>query len=97
LDTTWKILSLEAIDDSGDYDIRPYKDKYGEWTYRYAVIREVDGFIVDLLATDGGEPEDNTLTRDWAWIADALNDAYNRGIEEGERREIFRQMKENMA
>lgn len=32
-----------------------------------------DGKPLRLVGTDGGEPEDNTLNRDWHWVVDALN------------------------
>ena len=36
----------------------------------YAALVEFDGDrIVDVVAWDGGEPEDQTLWRDWSWIA----------------------------
>lgn len=28
-----------------------------------------------IVGTDGGEPEDQTLTRDWSWVIDELNNA----------------------
>lgn len=31
------------------------------------------GRAVDLLGEDGGEPEDQTLYRDWAWVPDMAN------------------------
>lgn len=42
-----------------------------------------DGVKVEVLGSDGGEPEDNTLRRDWSWIAPALQAAYELGIEHG--------------
>lgn len=41
-------------------------------------------FVVDTVAktvvgSDGGEPEDQTLVRDWAWVVGALNEAYQCG------------------
>lgn len=35
-----------------------------------------------VLATDGGEPEDQTLSRDWAWVVPALNKAFEDGKKE---------------
>jgi len=30
-----------------------------------------------ILGSDGGEPEDQRLYRDWAWVVPALNKAYH--------------------
>lgn len=38
---------------------------------------------IKLIGTDGGEPEDQTLYRDWKWVVDALNEAYNLGYTKG--------------
>ncbi len=34
---------------------------------------------------DGGEPEDQTFRRDWAWVEEALLDAYQAGVDQGRR------------
>jgi hypothetical protein len=48
------------------------------------VTREREGDrnspIVSVIAWDGGEPEDQTLVRDWSWVTTALWDAYRSGI-----------------
>lgn len=41
------------------------------------------GRPVELIGWDGGEPEDQNLYRDWAWVVDALNTAYKDGLEAG--------------
>lgn len=38
-----------------------------------------DGVPVEMLGTDGGEREDQTLGRAWAWVAPALQAAYDQG------------------
>jgi hypothetical protein len=43
------------------------------------VFRLEDGVPVQLIGWDGGEPEDQTLGRDWSWIAPALQAAYESG------------------
>lgn len=32
---------------------------------------------------DGGEPEDNYFTRDWNWVQEELNTAYQLGYQDG--------------
>lgn len=44
------------------------------------------------IGTDGGEPEDNTLNRDWSWVVGALNDAHRQGVME---RLLAQPVKEN--
>jgi hypothetical protein len=48
-----------------------------------AVFRVEDGVAVSELGSDGGEPEDNSLSRDWSWVAPALQAAYDLGREHG--------------
>lgn len=53
-----------------------------DWTaYRWepplAVIDTHTGAVIGI---DGGEPEDQTLARDWRWVAPALNAAYQAGL-----------------
>jgi hypothetical protein len=35
-----------------------------------------------LTSIDGGEPEDNTFGRDWAWVPGAIEMAYRLGRED---------------
>lgn len=44
----------------------------------YLVEFSVDG--VALIGQDGGEPEDQTLGRDWKWVVSALQRAYDAGV-----------------
>lgn len=39
----------------------------------------VDTFTKTVIGSDGGEPEDQTLSRDWCWVVEALNRAYESG------------------
>ncbi len=41
----------------------------------------IDREIEEVLGFDYGKPEDQTLLRDWNWVAGALNDAYQLGRE----------------
>lgn len=56
----------------------PGADDETEWN-AWGVWRFEDGKAVELVGEDGGEPEDQTLYRAWAWVATALNEAYRRG------------------
>lgn len=58
-----------------------------EWTS--AVVRRRAGKIVEVIGTDGGEPEDQTLIRDWSWVVPALNDAYELGRERAAPRGVL--------
>lgn len=52
-------------------------DYHDDWTS--IVYRFENGEPVAVIGTDGGEPEDQTLRRDWAWVVFALNNAYRSG------------------
>ena len=43
----------------------------------------VPGETPRLVGSDGGEPEDNSFYRDWAWVVGELNAAYERGLKDG--------------
>lgn len=46
-----------------------------EYDYRWGIWLYSDDIPLRLIGHDGGEPEDQTLYRDWAWVVDALNEA----------------------
>lgn len=50
------------------FEIRVEEDGYG---YREVVIDHVTGAE---YTGGGGEPEDQTLTRDWSWVVPLLNE-----------------------
>lgn len=41
--------------------------------YGSSIFRRNDDGTVTLVGEDGGEPEDQTLNRDWKWVIEALN------------------------
>lgn len=57
-------------------------DEYSDYEYRCGVFRMENDKPVAMLGHDGGEPEDQTLWRDWAWVSYALNTAYEDGLSE---------------
>jgi len=77
----YKTLSFENAMKLGfeDDDLK----EYGDYEYRMGVFKMEGDKPVEMLGCDGGEPEDNTLYRDWSWIAGALNDAYAQGLSHG--------------
>jgi hypothetical protein len=50
---------------------------HGIWKVEYVDL----GY--EFVASDGGDPEDQTLSRDWAWVVGALNNAYQEGLKDG--------------
>lgn len=62
---------------SGQYDPKRNNDD----DYRKVIYRCEDGVPVEWIGDDGGEPEDQTLGRDWKWVAPALRVAYKLGRE----------------
>lgn len=58
--------------DNAESDFFLFEDEEDHW---YDRIRS---YVLDtktnrLLGADGGEPEDQTLGRDWNWVVSALN------------------------
>ncbi len=53
----------------------------GHGDCQYALIRFDGDKPVEFLGSDGGAPEDQILTRDWAWVREALNAAHARGAQ----------------
>ena len=51
---------------------------------RSVLIMYHNGEMIDWHV-DGGEPKDNYFFRDWSWIETALEDAYERGLEDGQK------------
>jgi hypothetical protein len=43
-----------------------------------------------VLGSDGGEPEDNLLCRDWKWVVKSINKAYKDGFKDGEKQGFVR-------
>jgi hypothetical protein len=76
----YSIMSLKETVDDGCVDAEDYYDP--EFTMGVFELDD-DGHPIKLLGTDGGEPEDQTLYRDWSWIATALNKAFQNGYEKG--------------
>lgn len=47
--------------------------RWHEWNWALLdTAEQIDGFP-KIIHIDGGEPEDNNLVRDWAWICPLLN------------------------
>jgi hypothetical protein len=73
-----------AVDLGAPEDLVEDLRAFGDWDYDSSgVFRCEDGVPVELLGSDGGEPEDQTLGRDWSWVAPALQAAYALGAAEG--------------
>lgn len=55
-------------------------DWHSDWDeYRQCIVLYIDGKPQRIVGCDGGEPEDQTLSRDWGWVTDELNEAVERG------------------
>lgn len=61
------------------------KDLYG-WFY---CLVDFGGPSPRLVGRDGGEPEDQTLVRNWSWVADEMN-KLDRAARASEREECAR-------
>jgi len=71
-------LGFPAPEGAPDYDWAMQHDPYGNH-----LIETINGNYSKYIGSDGQEPEDNTLTRDYRWVADALNQAYREGYDSG--------------
>lgn len=71
----------EALEALGNVEEAESIRKWAGWDRSaYAVVRCEDGQPVEILGTDGGEQEDQTLSRDWSWVVPALRAAYELGL-----------------
>lgn len=66
-----------------EYKVIPDEGDYNEGCAAVVRVGTVDGAIDEEVGWIGGEPEDNTYYRTYAWIVGALNDAYKLGVEHG--------------
>lgn len=80
----------------------PAAPTYSDWGW--TIYRQDDtGKLLEAIGSDGGEPEDQLLVRDWKWVAPALDAAYQEGLLEGledmrgQREELQRLPDEFMA
>lgn len=73
--TTYKIVDLKDAPEDYEGELETWYDS----EYVRAVVRCEDGIPVERIGTDGGEAEDQTLGRDWSWVASALQAAYDLG------------------
>jgi hypothetical protein len=53
----------------------PYDDEYAHYVFMFE-----NDVPVAFVGQDGGEPEDQTLTRDFSWVLGALQDAHTLGL-----------------
>lgn len=58
-------------------------DDYDGAFFSALVATNNRGDILGLIATDGGEPEDQSFRRDWSWVPDELQKAYDAGYRKG--------------
>lgn len=65
--------------------LRDAKSYGGGW---HCIGRSSRDGLYRIIGSDGGEPEDQTLVRGWAWVTGALHDAYNAGRHDAEVAQI---------
>lgn len=54
-------------------------EAYGGGDYPLFVVEILPDGQKRLVGSDGGEPEDQRLSRDWSWVVPALNAAFEAG------------------
>lgn len=74
----YRVVPINEAMEQGYPDATRWDGYYEDW--EMALYRFENGTPVEFLASDGGEPEDNSFLRDGAWIAPALNAAYRLGV-----------------
>ena len=84
----YRIVSNRTLlEEYPDFEPEPgfHEDSKSTWFEDWDawVIRFEDDVPVSGIGSDGGEPEDQTLGRDWSWVAPALQSAYEDGLFEG--------------
>jgi hypothetical protein len=74
--------------------IPPWEDGWDDlldsWYPSSYLYRFEDDIPVEFIGQDGGEPEDQTFSRDWGWVTGALQDAYQLGRKHGANAEYDR-------
>lgn len=77
------MFKTEIIDKDGftDKHVEAYgydpRDGYSNDYRNYLVVWYNN--IIIMIHSDGGEPEDNSFHRDWSWVSDAIEAAYQLG------------------
>lgn len=59
------------------------QEEVGPDDYSTYLVEQVDGGGPRIVGSDGGEPEDQILGRDWAWVLPAIRRAYALGAIHG--------------
>lgn len=86
VDRTWP-CNCEAVGASHGSCGRPTP-----YDGRFYLVEFADGVPVRFVGSDGGEPEDQLLCRNWAWVAEEMNGAATRleaAIARAEKAEAF--------
>lgn len=84
MNVEYKILLLSEAFKAGYPGLEYYDEQdFDDYDYSFGLWRFENDKPVELLGTDGGEPEDNSFVRDWCWVAKALADAYWLGQQNG--------------
>lgn len=79
----FEVELIEAADFTEDH-IEAYGWKPREDDYRMYLFVWYNGKII-RSESDGGEPEDNSFSRDWNWVGSAIEEAYQYGFKDGAR------------
>lgn len=70
----FEFMTLKEAREHGCPDLEGWEDEY--------VMCIVDTEAKISLGTDGGEPEDQSFSRDWSWVVGAMNAAHAKGVRE---------------
>lgn len=79
----YRIVQAEIAVKNNYPDAQQFEDWGDTWDMS-CVYRFEGETPIELIGWDGGEPEDQVLYRDWAWVPKALKKAYDLGREHGQ-------------
>lgn len=78
----YQILTLKHAHELAP-DLVYFDPELGDEYLMCVVLFDSNNKIIKLCGVDGGPPEDQTLYRDWKWVAEELNLALMAGYREG--------------
>ena len=79
----YSLIEILRADNIREDLLKEVKDYYNPYGIKNGIFLCDEKAIIKLIGVDGGEPEDQTLYRDWNWVVEALNNAYKEGFFDG--------------
>lgn len=77
-----KAILATELEELPDEIREEFDEQYFQEGRSVVYLQHSDGAIINWY-TDKGEPEDNSFYRNYAWVVNAINDAYTSGFNRG--------------